>query len=295
MLINMQKGKTMARENSVRLYGCVADTPQITKDNKTGEYVRGTCHLAVIRSSRYSGEIKGQEERIMYDCPIILSVDQDIISYMSKLKKYDVVDVEGPYVTKKIRKRSFCSSCGEENLVESMICFVMPLFMQKRNLQEYTEKQSLSEILTNREISNRISILGNLCNDVNYYHKDNIQVSTYQIATERKMIIKADSPNNRTDFSIVKSYGRNAKMDSLCIHKGTLVYIDGYIHTRDFERKITCKGCGTEYMTQDSTMELVPYIIEYLRDFTDPDTALKEKAEQSAEKGAALLENLGKR
>ncbi len=273
----------MIRQNDVRLFGFVADKPQITVTNGTNEFVRGIMHLAVIRSARFNGENNVGGDRIMYDYPIILSTDQEMIAKMQKLELYDLVEIKGTLVTRKITKHTYCSGdegCGECNDIDGNISFIMPLVMMKRNRgsQPYTKNQAEQELIENREFSNSIVILGNLCQDVTYFHQKKIQTSTFQIATDRKYVVEADSPDVSTDYPLVRSYGRQAKKDSMCLNTGSLILIDGYLHTRRPPRKLICQCCGREYEWTDSVTEIIPFIEEYLANYTDYHTA-KEAAE----------------
>lgn len=284
----------MARLNEVRLYGCVADAPKITKKKDTGEYVRGIFHLAVVRSTRYSGETFGEKDRILYDWPIILSTDKEMISKMEKMRQYDIVEIKGLFVTRHIPKGTFCKNCGERNRTEGNICFILPLFMERRNKEKevYTEKQAVQEIIKNREISNGIHIIGNLCNDVTYYHKAKIQTASYQIATDRRYFIKDDNPDTKADFPIVRSFGKQAKQDSMCIHTGSAILVDGFLHTREFERTTVCESCGESYTWTDNIIEIIPYATEYLANYTDPETAKQDEKDRIAAEGEAALANM---
>ncbi|MCD8083231.1 MAG: single-stranded DNA-binding protein [Clostridiales bacterium] len=284
----------MARLNVVRLYGCVADEPKITKKNDGSTYVRGMCHLATIRSTRYSGETFGEKDRILYDWPIILTTDQEMIAKMDKFRQYDMVEIRGVFVVRKIRKQMYCKSCGALNKVEGNLSFVLPIFMERRNTAKevLTEKQAVQEVIKNRMISNSILISGNLCNDVNYYHQKNIETAVYQIATDRRYFIRDDNPETRTDFPVVRSYGKNARQDNLCLHTGSLVTVDGFLHTRQFERKTICEACNTEFVWNDNTIEIVPYATDYMANYTDPETAEEERKQRLADEGDRLMETV---
>lgn len=96
----------------------------------------------------------------------------------------------------------------------------------------------------------------------------------------------------KTDFPIVRSYGKAARQDQLCIHKGSLVLIDGFLHSREFDRKTVCGACSSEYMWKDNILEIVPYATEYLANYTDPETAEAEREKQIAEEGLRLAQTL---
>lgn len=289
----------MARLNNVRLYGCVAEKPQITK-NADGDYVRGVMHLAVIRSTRYSGETFGEKDRILFDWPIVLSRDPDIVKQMEKLRQYDIVQVDGMFLTKKIKKITICKVCGAKNVVEGNICYVRPMFLKRKNLERdiLTEKQAVQEVIQNREISNTIYIVGNLCHDVNYFKdlKKRVETAVYQIATDRKFYVQEDSPENRTDFPVVRSYGATAKNDSICLLTGSLILVDGFLHTREFTRKSICTSekCQQEYEWTDNTTEIIPYTNEYLAGYKDPTQALAEEEAKKSEEANKAFDNMFK-
>jgi single-stranded DNA-binding protein len=280
----------MARLNDVWLYGAVSSEPSIARDIN-GNAVRGMFRLSVLRSTRKSGE-KTSTENLVWDYPLILSVDADIVNKMSKLKKFDIVELSGSFVRAEISKNKTCSHCGKINSIASTLYFVNPIFMAKRNSKDMTEYEAAAIVQDNREISNHINVLGNLCNDVNYFESGNIRSSVYQIGTERKRFITADNPTVRSDFFVVRTFGHNAKMDNLCIHKGSMVAIDGYLHFKKFGRKSKCVDCGEEFEWEDSTMEIVPYIIEYLANFTDPEEATREKKKSEQEEQGKMLKQL---
>lgn len=282
----------MGRLNDTRLFGFVTEVPQVTK-TINNEYTRGMMHIAVIRSSRYSGESGGEKDRILFDWPLVLTNDPELIRQMEKLKQYDMVEIKGMFLTRKIKKVTYCKVCGARNSIEGNICYIRPSFIIRRNLgtDKYTEKRALQELIANREISNNIVILGNLCNDVNYF-KDTvngrkIETSVYQIATDRKYYVKEDDPENRTDFPLVRSYKRQAVKDRDYLHTGSTVLVDGFLHTREFERKSICSSCEQEYEWKDNTIEIIPYINEFIANYNSEEEAAEvaanyEKAETEA-------------
>ncbi len=280
----------MARQNTVRLYGAVSSAPEIAKDIN-GNNVRGILRLSVLRSARNSGEAVSSES-LIWDYPLIFSVDEEIVNKMAKLKQFDIVELEGPYVTRNVIKNKECPHCGKINSIESTLYFVMPTFIAKRNTKDLTQNEAMAAVTENRDISNGILILGNLCNDVNYYENGNIRSAVYQIGTERKRFITADDPVNRADFPIVRTFGQNAYMDNICIHKGSMVFIDGYLHSKNFDRVTTCEDCENEFTWGDSTMEIIPYAIEYLTNFRDPEDVRKEQQEAEKAETERLLKSV---
>lgn len=286
--------KKMARHNDVRLYGYVGDPVEAVKSNLTGEYVRGTFHLVTLQGSRFDGKFAKSAYGVSQDFPMIISLDKDMIAKISKLHRYDVVEIRGVAIARTLPKITYCPFCGEENRVDGNIYFVSPIFLEKRNTEELTEKQAMQEVIKNREISNTATVLGNVCSEVEYHHKDNIETTTYQIAVDRKLFIRSDDPNIKSDFLKVRSFGQSAKMDKLCLIKNTsCVLIDGFLHTRAFRRKLTCSVCGKEYEKNFVTTEIVPYATEYINSaFTDPREALELEEQRKAQEVAEAKMNL---
>lgn len=117
------------------------------------------------------------------------------------------------------------------------------------------------------DISNRIYLIGNLCNDPSYNPIDNGgRVCTYQLGINRKVFIKDDDPNVKADYPWVKSLGEQADKDKEALRKGSLVFIDGSVQAKEnFTVKRKCDFCGEMVEKRDSAMEIVPYSVEYLK------------------------------
>ena len=104
-------------------------------------------------------------------------------------------------------------------------------------------------------------------------------VTTYQLAIRRKFRIKKDT-DIRTDFPWVKSYGAIAENDAKSLRKGSYVFIDGRIQVRQLKRIQECESCGKVYEWTDSATEIVPYSVEYLRDYFTKDEIEKREKEE---------------
>ena len=133
--------------------------------------------------------------------------------------------------------------------------------------EEPSEETVRKWLLWMAEISNRIFLIGNLCNDPSYNPIENGgRVCTYQLGINRKVFIRDDDPSVRADFPWIKSLGAQADMDYEALRKGSLVYIDGSIQAREgFVVQKTCEYCGSLCSKKDSSMEIVPYSVEYLK------------------------------
>lgn len=149
------------------------------------------------------------------------------------------------------------------------------------------------------DISNRIYLIGNLCNDPSYNPIDNGgRVCTYQLGINRKVFIKDDDPSVKADYPWVKSLGEQADKDKEALRKGSLVFIDGSVQAKEnFIVRRNCDFCGEMAEKRDSAMEIVPYSVEYLKnclsieedvdDYNDiPETLeLEEELEDSTREG----------
>ncbi len=278
----------MARHNDVLLYGCIADIPQIITSKDTGEYVRATFHLTTLKAARDDG--KEEKSKLRYDFPFIFTADKEMIKKVEAYSKNDVIEINGPFTTRKIPKGSCCPLCESINKVDGNISYITPIFMERRSAKELSDKEAKMELLKNQHLSNKITIVGNLCSDVAYDEEFNNAV--YQIATNRKFYIKSDDPDNKTDWPVIKTFGEQAKQDSLCLHKGSSVLIEGYLHSRRFKRSSLCETCGQTYEWEDNITEIIPYSVEYLRDFTDPEEALRLLQEKNDQETQEALDSI---
>ena len=83
-------------------------------------------------------------DKIMYDWPIILSTDPEMIAKIEKLEKYDIVDIKGTFVTKKIIKNAYCK--GENghllafSIVDSEMSVLDARVLQKRLCEALVNK-----------------------------------------------------------------------------------------------------------------------------------------------------------
>lgn len=270
----------MAKHNVVRLYGRVMDEPRIIK-NENGEYVRGMFHITVIRGKRDNGD---GIENIHYENPLIMSGYPDKIKTMDKLKINDMVEIKGSLTTKNINKSTICKQCGQKNILSGELIFVSPIFLGICETNR-TEEEAMNLLKKKCEISNEVTLVGNLCNDVNFFSSDKLKVGTYQLAIDRKYYLKDDAPAIRTDYPHIRVFGEQAKQDSLSLHKSSRVLIDGLLQSREYERKTICANeeCTCEYTWNDSTLEVIPYSVEYLQNYLTTEEIEAKKAEEEKE------------
>ena len=259
----------MAKHNVVQLYGLVLGMPQIQKNEATGTYERGTCKIAISNGTRDIGD---KIDHVRFNKPMIMSGDPEQIAIMSTWKTNDMVQVKGAFTTMNISKRIRCPHCEEIAKVPGTLAFISPIHSKiiERNLSEEKGTELLKK---DCEISNQVLLVGNLCKDVDFYRNDTMKMSTYQLAVNRKYFIKGDVAESRTDYPYVHSFGDQAFSDQIALREGSQVLIDGMIQSKEFKRVSKCENpeCehfGDEFEWGDYTLEVVPYSVEYLKDYT---------------------------
>ena len=298
----------MAKHNHVIINGQVAQNPTIIRD-ENGVPERGIVAIKTIRGIRDFGN---NIDNLRYDMPIVMTGAPELVKKMSKWREGDMVEVKGSLTTRDITRNSTCIHCGHKQGRKGSAVFVNPIYLGLREQLsklirstspgsiEYTEQKRECEakgieLLKERcEISNQATFIGPVCREPSVYKTEKgLVITTYQMAIRRKFRIKDDSADTKTDFPWVKAYGAIAVNDAKALKKGTYVFVDGMIQTREFERTIKCEHCGHDYTYKGNTAEIVPYAIEYLRDYNTPeDIEKKEKEEGRLAAEAVLNENV---
>jgi single-stranded DNA-binding protein len=265
----------MAKHNFVVLNGYIKDEPTFIPNKEN--CVRCICAVYTIRGVRDFGN---NIDNLKYDAPIIMTGNPDIIKKMKDLKEGDMVEIKGSITTKDIIKNVKCKNCGHDNKRKGNIVYINPIFfdIRERGLPENKRNELLK---TRCEISNQVTMIGPVCREPKVYKTEKgLYITTYQMAVRRKYRIKDDSPDVKTDFPWIKSYGAIAKNDIKSIKKGSYIFVDGMLQTRELTRHQVCEECGAEREWKDSAMEVVPFATEYLRDYyTVEEIAAREREE----------------
>jgi hypothetical protein len=251
----------MARENFVLMHGQVRGEPRITIGND-GVITKAMFTMRVLRRPTTNAEnING---KLQIDCPVIYTRNQELAQMIQSLKAGDMVDVRGVIASKECRKSTICPECEHKNIKDGNIVYVTPIYICQRESSD--DVGGLKMLKERSEISNIVNVIGNLCRDPEYYvDRNKKKYAQYQLAVNRRFRIKEDMEDIKTDYPWVKTFGMQAYNDSMCLHTGSSVYINGALQTRDIERPCTCEKCGAEYTWKDSVAEIVPYYIGYLR------------------------------
>lgn len=257
----------MARENFVVLHGQVRKSPKVFINND-GEVTKAIISVLILRRPI---KAQGFDNKLYFDCPVILSRNPDIIKVIKGLQKNDMIDIRGVFSTKEVIKTSTCPICGGKNEVPGTLTYITPLFIKKNDVAK-DDAHALELLKERSEISNIINVIGYVCQEPEFYvDANNKSYAQYPLAVNRRYHIKEDPESKKTDYPWIKTFGLQACDDSKCLHIGSSVYINGALQSRSIERHSICPDCGEDYTWNDSVTEIVPYYIGYLANCDVPD------------------------
>lgn len=158
---------------------------------------------------------------------------------------------------------------------------ISPIYLSicKYNLTEF---ESIEALKSYKEVSNQALMIGYVVGDIKHYHPEgsSYRTSLYQIAFNRKYYLKDEVSGNRSDYPFVRTFGSQAKLDKQCLSQTSMILVDGYVQTKEFDRKKTCEHCSKNYEWTDTSMEVIGYAIEYLKNFKTPEDIEREKADE---------------
>lgn len=277
----------MARVNDIRLYGMVVQPPTIYKDKTTDEYVKGFCTLVVIGGYRSTGT---KPEKFNY--PRILTRDPAQVAEMAKWKENDIIELKGSLTTKNMTKTKVCESCGEKIKQAGTVVYVHPIFAEIRTTN-LTREKAIEILKQNAEISNSAMLMGVLCREPEAYinSRNKNRLTTYQLAVKRKFRIREDPAETDIDFPWVKAYGEQGQKDIKSLKKGSVILVDGKLQVREREVIAKCPHCGAENKWKDYSMEVVPYAVEYMRNFKSQEEIEQNEKEAHDQIAAKLFDS----
>ena len=263
----------MAKENLIILHGQVMSAPQVYQTPK-GETVKGQFALNVIRRPMMTG---GKvDDSPIFACPVITSKNKELADAIGKLRVGDMCDVRGVISTAEVIKTTKCPHCGNKTQEEGNLIYITPIYICKRE-DGLSQEEGIALLKKRAEVSNLCMIIGTLCRDVAHYKDEKKRsYAQYQLAVNRKYRIKEDPDTIKTDYPWVKVYGKQAIKDTECLKTGSVVYINGALQTRRFNKPVECEACHTKYTRAEDMIEIVPYSTEYLANYLTP-----EKEEKS--------------
>lgn len=248
------------KTNLIDLYGLLRQAPKISEDRQKASGVMKVARN-LTRGNQGNDAIDGYWDEL-----IIRTKDENIVKEMLNLEAYNIVRVKGVLTVKPINRSSICSECGVKNIVEGVVCYVEPIYIECTK-QGLTQEEAENFIFEHKEVSNIARVIGDLCNDPVKNDKLKTTICQYQIGIPRTYRIAGDTDDDKADFPLVKSYGKNAKEDLKRLKKGSTVFIDGCIQSRVVSKEITCSNCNCKYKKEIIINELVPYETEYLKNY----------------------------
>lgn len=102
---------------------------------------------------------------------------------------------------------------------------------------------------------NKVIIIGNLTRNPEIRQTPNGQnVTTFGVATNREWMTKDGERKNSAEFHECVAWAHLAEICSQYLKKGHLVYIEGYLKTRNWDSPEGVKKFKTEIVVQDMIM-----------------------------------------
>lgn len=99
---------------------------------------------------------------------------------------------------------------------------------------------------------NKVILIGNLTRDPEMRQTPNGQsVTTFGLATNRAWVTQNNEKKNSAEFHECVAWARLAEICDQYIRKGHLVYVEGYLKTRNWETPEGMKKFKTEIVVQD--------------------------------------------
>lgn len=288
----------MAKENYAFITGIVSKAPVFIADRE-GNIKEAVLFVRTIRRGPIdtSGNFDPK-----YDDPTLRTKDPRLIDKITTLGVNDVIESKCAVVTNYAGRTMTCPYCGHRFVRSSFLTFLAPISLSLRNHCETdTEAMHILNDFDVAELSNSVKLIGRLTSpDGPRYHESEAtgkQSCAYQIAVNRKYLLygasrffnqKSDGNEteydrfineNRSDYPWVISYDRMAKENSEYLHQNSLIYIDGYFHTRPYVKTITCESpdCGKDFDVNGASLTITPYDMEYLEDCDIPDIKNDDK------------------
>ena len=103
-----------------------------------------------------------------------------------------------------------------------------------------------------RRSVNKVIIIGNLGSEPELRHTpSNVPVANFSVATNESWVNKDGMREERTEWHRIVAWRRLAEICSEYLHKGTQVYIEGRIQTRQWEDQNGQKRYQTEIVADE--------------------------------------------
>lgn len=259
----------MAKENFVLLMGQLRNEPRFATDPVSG-VESALFQLWVVRRNPNdeAGNISPK-----WDKPLISTTEPSLVRKIKEFKLHDIIEIEGIFRTQNAMRRKICPECNAAVLIPTPVSTIYPTYIDMvTHLSNDTE--GFQYLYTRAEHSNHAKVIGRVCTPTDKIlhgetdHGD--LYARYQLAVNRKLFVKDSiDEEDHTDYPFVYSYGDVADKDLTILKQGTLIYLDGYLHTMVFEDEAECSECHNIFPFKYQRMNLTPYSTEYLRDYDE--------------------------
>lgn len=279
----------MATHNQVRIVGYISDGPKVYKDKY--DFVS----KVMIGMTAVRRDIQGYGGNRLTTVNILCNNDnQEMLDYLSGLKKFDLLDIKGVVEVLNTVRESDCPDCRTKNVVRATLLVVYPQHVFK--LGSYAQMQDLSRLKAPnleeasylesspefnlikrfKEISNQALLIGTVITKPQLVRDENgnIEFCRYMIGVDRKFVIdRSEDARKAADYPWVYTFGRQAEEDSKRINAseegkaGTRVFVEAAISTEVVDKHWTCENCGSEYTTEVNGSKLLAYSVEYLSNY----------------------------
>lgn len=102
---------------------------------------------------------------------------------------------------------------------------------------------------------NKVILIGNLTRDPEMRETPNGQkVTTFGLATNREWVTSGNEKKSSAEFHECVAWARLAEVCAKYLKKSKLVYVEGYLKTRNWETEEGIKKFKTEIVVQDMIM-----------------------------------------
>ena len=102
---------------------------------------------------------------------------------------------------------------------------------------------------------NRVTLIGNLGKEPELqYLEGNIAVAKFPLATTETFKDRAGQVSTQTEWHMVVLWRGLAELAQKYLHKGSLVFIEGRLRTRNWEDKDKNRRCSTEIVGDNLVM-----------------------------------------
>jgi len=256
----------MAKENLVLLHGQALMDVSIKYDGEVP--TRAMLYLNVVDRMTETDN----PESIQYTNVFVYSANQDVIANMKDIKQNDLVEIYGMITTSEISKTRLCNSCGTKVRTKSNVTYITPLAALR--IGSFTEEEAKTKMESMAEISNRVHVIGKVCESIDYNDKNGTGTPSlrYQLEIKRTVRVQDDTANNECDMPWVLATGNQALEGKDALMPGSIIYIRGHLRSKYIEKEILCPKCNKVFTVKDfPQMRISPHFTEYMHNCNFPD------------------------